>query len=155
MRALNKVEEVACVTPIRSARVPIVKFVHRATGIRSDIRYVRTIRGPAGRGGRGSQLRPLSTWSMFYTSFKNRLSVMNTEFIKFVVQRLDQRIYPLTMTLRWVLSTIFSHSPGWLSFVTIALNQVLGDGSGPLRWRKKPQIHELRLRHADLFLPPD
>ena len=71
-RALDQVKEVGAIVPVRAARVPIVKFAHRATGIRSDL------------------------------SFKNLMSVMNTKFIRFAaVDAGDDRVFLLMMTLRY------------------------------------------------------
>lgn len=62
---------------IQSTRVPLIKTVHAATGIQCDI------------------------------SFKNLLSVKNSEFIAFCLT-LDSRIRPLIMTLRIWLKDRFS-----------------------------------------------
>eukprot|EP00088_Acartia_fossae_P044202 TRINITY_DN4685_c0_g1_i3.p1 TRINITY_DN4685_c0_g1~~TRINITY_DN4685_c0_g1_i3.p1 ORF type:complete len:792 (+),score=171.13 TRINITY_DN4685_c0_g1_i3:47-2422(+) len=57
--------------PITGARVPIVKFIHRSTGINCDI------------------------------SFKNRASVLNSEYIRYCTEQ-DDRIRPLMMAIRLV-----------------------------------------------------
>jgi len=57
--------------PITGARVPIVKFIHRRTGINCDM------------------------------SFKNRASVLNSEYIRFCTE-MDHRLRPLMMAIRLV-----------------------------------------------------
>lgn len=56
MKVLKEIPQCARLTPILGARVPILKFIHRPTGIHCDI------------------------------SFKNRASVRNTEFIRFCME---------------------------------------------------------------------
>merc|ERR1712123_377501 len=56
MKVLKEIPQCARLTPILAARVPILKFIHRPTGIHCDI------------------------------SFKNRTSVRNTEYIRFCTE---------------------------------------------------------------------
>ena len=67
---LHEVPDFINITDILNARVPIVKFTSAQTGISCDI------------------------------SFRNRMSVLNTEFIRSCLEY-DQRIHPLMMCIRY------------------------------------------------------
>merc|ERR1719209_1578173 len=69
-KILRGVPDCSRVHPILQARVPIVKFTHRATGVQCDI------------------------------SFKNRLSVVNTAWIRLCVDA-DPRVRALLVLLRY------------------------------------------------------
>ena len=69
-RVLSDIKQISRVTAILSARVPILKFIHRPTGIHCDI------------------------------SFKNRLSVKNTEYIRLCLDT-DSRVRPLLIAVRF------------------------------------------------------
>jgi len=68
-KLLREIPQCTKIHPITAARVPIVKFVHRMSGIHCDI------------------------------SFKNRASVLNSEFIRFCTE-IDSRVRPLMVAVR-------------------------------------------------------
>ena len=67
---MSSVPQCSRLVPIISARVPILKFIHRPTGIHCDI------------------------------SFKNRMSVQNTAFIRHCTE-VDSRVRPLMLAVRY------------------------------------------------------
>ena len=69
-RVLSNIQQISRMTAILSARVPILKFIHRPTGIQCDI------------------------------SFKNRMSVMNTEYIRLCLTA-DPRVRPVLTAVRF------------------------------------------------------
>ena len=69
-RVLSNITQICRMTAILGARVPILKFVHRPTGIHCDI------------------------------SFKNRLSVKNTEYIRLCLET-DTRVRPVLVGARF------------------------------------------------------
>ena len=69
-KILTSVPQVSRMQPIINARVPIIKFIHRPTGIHCDV------------------------------SFKNRMSVRNTAYIRLCTEA-DARVRPLMLAVRY------------------------------------------------------
>ena len=69
-KILASVPQVSRMQPIINARVPIIKFIHRPTGIHCDV------------------------------SFKNRMSVRNTAYIRLCTET-DSRVRPLMLAVRY------------------------------------------------------
>lgn len=69
-KILASVPQVSRMQPIINARVPIIKFIHRPTGIHCDV------------------------------SFKNRMSVRNTAYIRLCTET-DARVRPLMLAVRY------------------------------------------------------
>ena len=118
-RVLSDIKQICRMTAILSARVPILKFIHRPTGIHCDI------------------------------SFKNRMSVMNTDYIRLCLTT-DPRVRPVLMAVRfWAKYYGLAGGGGGLKMSSYALTILVITF---LQQLEQPLLHTVLGRSA--LLPP-